>query len=63
MHASSGHAQPCQCQLLTAMLLHLQVEAALQVEGQRIPNLTHPDVPLGGEENAAIIRMVGGLRV
>eukprot|EP00959_Pyramimonas_sp_CCMP1952_P121792 2546181-Pyramimonas_sp.AAC.1 len=30
------------------------LENALQVEGQKIPNNTHPDVPIGGEENAAL---------
>jgi seryl-tRNA synthetase len=35
------------------------VENLLQVEGQRIPNNTHPDVPLGGEDNAAVLKEVG----
>jgi hypothetical protein len=43
--------------LLLLLLLH-QVENALQVEGQRIPNLTHPDVPAGGEENATVMSLV-----
>ena len=34
-------------------------ETALQKEGQRLPNLTHPDVPMGGEEAAAVIEEVG----
>ncbi|KXZ43518.1 hypothetical protein GPECTOR_88g461 [Gonium pectorale] len=34
------------------------VEAALQREGQRLPNLTHPAVPLGGEEAAATVKEV-----
>lgn len=38
----------------------LQVENALQREGQRVPNLTHPAVPLGGEDNAAVLKEVGG---
>jgi hypothetical protein len=38
------------------------VEAALQVEGQRLPNLTHPDVPIGGEEHAAVLKTVGAQR-
>eukprot|EP00878_Enallax_costatus_P002889 GHUV01003083.1.p1 GENE.GHUV01003083.1~~GHUV01003083.1.p1 ORF type:complete len:503 (+),score=138.63 GHUV01003083.1:661-2169(+) len=40
----------------------VQVENALQVEGQRIPNLTHPDVPFGGEENATVLATVGSQR-
>ncbi|KAF6255001.1 putative seryl-tRNA synthetase [Scenedesmus sp. NREL 46B-D3] len=39
-----------------------QAENALQVEGQRIPNLTHPDVPTGGEENATVMSLVGEQR-
>ncbi|GMH39068.1 hypothetical protein BSKO_06966 [Bryopsis sp. KO-2023] len=35
------------------------VENRLQIEGQRVPNLTHPDSPSGGEENAALIKEVG----
>ncbi|KAG2446759.1 hypothetical protein HYH02_008320 [Chlamydomonas schloesseri] len=38
------------------------VEAALQREGQRVPNLTHPRVPIGGEENAAVLKEVGSQR-
>ncbi|GLC33588.1 hypothetical protein PLESTM_000089000 [Pleodorina starrii] len=38
------------------------VEASLQREGQRIPNLTHPQVPLGGEEHAAVLKEVGSQR-
>ena len=34
-------------------------EDALQREGQKIPNLTHPDVPVGGEEVAAIVQQIG----
>ncbi|KAL6758122.1 Seryl-tRNA synthetase [Haematococcus lacustris] len=37
----------------------VQVEWAMQYEAQRIPNLTHPDVPLGGEECAAVLATVG----
>ncbi|GBF92787.1 seryl-tRNA synthetase [Raphidocelis subcapitata] len=37
-------------------------EAALQLEGQRLPNLTHPDAPLGGEDAAAVLRTVGRQR-
>lgn len=35
------------------------VEARLQVEGQRLPNMTHPDVPQGGEDDAVVLREVG----
>lgn len=35
------------------------VEAQLQVEGKKLPNLTHPDVPVGGEEEATLLREVG----
>lgn len=38
------------------------VEEELQQEGQRLPNLSHPDVPVGGEEAAAVVRMVGQQR-
>ena len=31
----------------------------MQFEGQRIPNFTHPSVPVGGEENAAVVTLVG----
>lgn len=36
----------------------VEVENRLQTEGQKIPNLTHPDSPLGGEENAVIVKQV-----
>lgn len=36
-----------------------ELEDALQREGQRLPNLTHPDVPVGGEEVATLLREVG----
>ena len=38
------------------------LEVALQVEGQKIPNDTHPEVPLGGEEMAVLRREVGAKR-
>ena len=41
---------------------HGQAELSLQREGQRIPNLTHPAVPIGGEELATILAMVGEQR-
>jgi len=34
------------------------LEKTLQGEGQKIPNATHPDVPLGGEENAGLRKEV-----
>ena len=38
------------------------VEEALQREGQRLPNLSHPAAPVGGEEAAAVVREVGQRR-
>lgn len=35
-----------------------ELEEAMYQEGQRVPNLTHPDVPSGGEENATLRAMV-----
>jgi hypothetical protein len=35
------------------------VEARLQAEGKKLPNLTHPDVPVGGEDEATLIVEVG----
>lgn len=36
------------------------LENALQFEGQRLPNLTHPDVPFGNEdENAVELKVIG----
>lgn len=40
----------------------IQVEEALQREGQRVPNLTHPDAPIGDEENATVLALVGEKR-
>jgi len=40
---------------LTPPPTHPQVENRLQVEGQRIPNLTHPDVPVSNDEDAATV--------
>eukprot|EP00798_Chlamydomonas_sp_ICE-L_P027698 gene27698-7340_t len=37
-------------------------EMELQREGQRIPNLTHPEVPIGGEEVARVYKEVGEQR-
>lgn len=36
-----------------------QLENALQYEAQRLPNLTHPDVAIGAEENAVLHKEVG----
>jgi len=38
------------------------LESQLQLEGQRVPNLSHPDVPVGGEENATLLKEVGKQR-
>eukprot|EP00897_Mesotaenium_endlicherianum_P004987 jgi/Mesen1/4516/ME000023S03890 len=35
---------------------------ALQAEGRKIPNVTHPDVPVGGEELAVVRKLVGEQR-
>ncbi len=35
------------------------VEAALKIEQSRIPNLTHPDAPVGGEDAATTLREWG----
>ena len=32
---------------------------ALQAAAQRLPNLAHPDAPVGGEEHAVVVREVG----
>ncbi|XP_050215339.1 serine--tRNA ligase, chloroplastic/mitochondrial [Mercurialis annua] len=37
----------------------LKLTDALQQEAQCIPNMTHPDVPIGGEENSTVRKMVG----
>jgi seryl-tRNA synthetase len=39
-----------------------ELENALQCEAQRLPNLTHPDVAIGGEESAIVVRKVGSQR-
>mmetsp|Transcript_7123 Transcript_7123/g.21735 ORF Transcript_7123/g.21735 Transcript_7123/m.21735 type:complete len:469 (+) Transcript_7123:54-1460(+) len=38
------------------------IQAQLNEEGTKLPNLTHPDVPIGPEENAAVLRTVGSQR-
>lgn len=35
------------------------VEAQLQEEGKKLPNLTHPNVPVGGDEEATLLQEVG----
>ncbi|XAR48541.1 Serine--tRNA ligase [Bertholletia excelsa] len=37
----------------------LKLRDELQQEVQRIPNMTHPDVPVGGEDCSALRKMVG----
>uniref|UniRef100_A0A7S1XGN9 serine--tRNA ligase n=1 Tax=Compsopogon caeruleus TaxID=31354 RepID=A0A7S1XGN9_9RHOD len=40
--------------------LELQrVETSLNEEAAKLPNLIHPDAPIGPEENAAVLQMVG----
>lgn len=34
------------------------LQEKLQVEGQRIPNMTHPDVPIGSEDVATLRKEV-----
>lgn len=46
---------------LEVELLNLRDE--LQREAQCIPNMTHPDVPVGGEDCSALRKMVGSPRV
>ena len=36
-----------------------EMEALLQREGQKLPNLTHPDVPVGDEDDATLLNEVG----
>ena len=38
------------------------VEEELQREGRRLPNTTHPDAPIGEEENANVLRVHGSPR-
>ncbi len=40
----------------------LKLEEELEEEAAKIPNLTHPDVPQGGEENATLLRTNGEQR-
>jgi seryl-tRNA synthetase len=32
-------------------------------EALRVPNITHPDSPIGSEENAKVIKLVGEKRM
>ncbi|KAK0576420.1 hypothetical protein LWI29_017118 [Acer saccharum] len=41
----------------------LKLTDELQLEAQCIPNMTHPDVPIGGEDSSKIRKMVGSQRV
>jgi seryl-tRNA synthetase len=36
-----------------------EIELKLMNEALRIPNITHPDVPVGSEEKAKVVKMVG----
>ena len=45
--------------------LEVELNAAedmLQLEAQKLPNLTHPDVPVGREEAARELKVVGSPR-
>lgn len=37
----------------------VQLTDQLRQEAQCLPNITHPDVPIGGEESSIIRKMVG----
>eukprot|EP00210_Caulerpa_lentillifera_P002936 g2803.t1 len=39
-----------------------RIQNRLQIEGQRLPNLTHPDAPIGDEEDAVLVKTVGEKR-
>jgi hypothetical protein len=39
-----------------------QAENLLQIEAQKLPNLTHPDSPVGGEDEAAELQVIGTQR-
>ena len=38
---------------------HAQVQDALQLEGQKLPNLTHPQSPVGCEDQAIELERIG----
>lgn len=40
----------------------VKIESELQTESVKIPNMTHPDVPRGAEEHAALVSMIGEKR-
>ncbi|XP_058219247.1 serine--tRNA ligase, chloroplastic/mitochondrial-like isoform X1 [Rhododendron vialii] len=40
----------------------LKLTEELQQEAQRIPNMTHPEVPVGGEDCSALRKMIGSPR-
>lgn len=40
----------------------VDVEAKLEQEAAKIPNMTHPDVPKGGEEDATVVTVIGEKR-
>ncbi|GKE47319.1 serine--tRNA ligase, chloroplastic/mitochondrial isoform X2, partial [Tanacetum coccineum] len=46
-------------QLLTLEEDLMKLTDVLQQEAQCIPNMTHPDVPIGGEDDSAIRKTVG----
>lgn len=39
-----------------------EIESQLQIEGKRLPNLTHPEVPHGDEEHAVELKVIGSKR-
>lgn len=39
----------------------IAVTDELQQEAQRIPNMTHPDVPVGGEDYSVLRKVVGSI--
>ena len=53
----------CPClTILSPLTIAAEAELRLQREGQRVPNLAHPAVPIGGEELATVLNMVGEQR-
>ena len=50
------------CGMVLTLLHALQAENLLQIEAQKLPNLTHPDSPVGGEDEAAELQVVGTQR-
>ena len=39
-----------------------EIELKLMNEALRIPNITHPDVPVGSEDKARLVKLVGEKR-